>query len=72
MKTLEVNEKSQRSQGGSLTKLLISQLFITLKYQIGYQSNATTYYFYLIGIYEKKLISIFMNFNESIRKEEIS
>ena len=40
MKTLEVNEKSRRNQGGILPKLLIYKLLITLEYQTGYSSNA--------------------------------
>ena len=69
MKTLEVNEKSRRNQRGYTYKLLISQLLVILEYQIGYQNNAKTKYFYLMGRYENNLICIFMNFNENIRKE---
>ena len=32
MKTLEMNEKSQKNYGGILTNLLISQLLIALEY----------------------------------------
>ena len=42
MKTLEINEKSQKNQGVVLTKLIISHLIIALEYQTWYQSNAKT------------------------------
>ena len=33
MRTLEINEKSQKNQGLVLTKLIISRLIIALEYQ---------------------------------------
>ena len=41
---------------GILTKLLISQLLIALEYKTWYQSNAKTWYSYIMVEYEKNLI----------------
>ena len=56
----------QENKEAILTKLLISQLVITLELQSWSQSNAQTQYFYLMGRYENKFIQIFMNFDEII------
>ena len=71
MKTLEMNEKSRKNQGGTLTKLLISsQLLIALEYQACYQSNAKTKYSHLIVKFEKNLLCIFMTFMKTLEYEK--
>ena len=62
-----MNEISQNNQGGMLTKLLISHLLIALDYQTLYQSNAKTWYSYLMVGIERNLNRKFMNLNENIR-----
>ena len=53
-------EKSQKNQGGILTKLLISRLLIALMYQTCYKSNGKLLYSFLMDRYEKNNISIFL------------
>ena len=45
-KTLEINEKVRKNQGGVHTKLLISHLLSAIEYQTLYQFNAYGKYFY--------------------------
>ena len=64
MKSLEMNEKSQKNQGDILTKFFISQLLIVLEYQTCYQRNARTKYSHLIVKYENYLICIYIIIHE--------
>ena len=66
MKTLEINEKSQKIKEVVLTKLIISQLLSHLEYQAWYQITATTHFPTNFPI-SKYSIFIFMNINENMR-----
>ena len=57
MKTLEINENSQRNQGSVSTKLLISLLVIVKEYKPWYQINdKTLFYFTILSNMQIKVI----------------
>ena len=67
MKKLEINEKSQKNQGGVFTKLLISQLVIAKEYKPWNQINDKTLFSTILSNMQIKVILIFINIYKNIR-----
>ena len=67
MKTLEIRENSKKNYGGIPTKLIISQLPISLDYQTWHQTDTKIQSFYPVVQHANHLPLISMTIDKNIR-----
>ena len=68
--TLEMIEKSQKTQGSVLTKLLVTHLLSVLEYKSLFEINALTQHVYQMIQYTKNLILLFVNIDQTLEIRE--